>query len=295
MDGSDVKTAPPLTADRPSAQTPLPALALRVAGRSESGQRPNNEDRFLAVRVERTTTPVATNISAADLKFVPSQTRWGLAVADGMGGHAAGEIASTIALSRALEFSQQGSPWYVSIGEAEVREIMSRLDSIFASVDRAVSEQGALHAECEGMGTTLTAAAAAGDCLFVVHAGDSRIYLLRKGGLTRLTRDHTMAQELVDAGMLDASDIKAHPSHHVLTQVIGRGDADFDLRLVRLQQNDRVLLTTDGLTDVVSDEEIERLARSGDSETCCNALVDRALASGASDNVTLLVADVELR
>jgi protein phosphatase len=295
MDGSDVKTAPPPTADRPSAQTPLPALTLRVAGRSESGQRPNNEDRFLAVRVERTTTPVATNIPAADLKFVATQTFWALAVADGMGGHAAGEIASTLALSRALEFSQQGSRWFVSIGDAEVREIMARLDSIFASVDRAVSEQGALHAGCEGMGTTLTAAAAAGDCLFVCHAGDSRLYHLRDGRLTRLTRDHTMAQELVDAGMLDPSDMKAHPSHHVLTQVIGRGDADFDLRLVRLQQNDRVLLTTDGLTDVVSDEEIERLARSGDSETCCNALVDRALASGASDNVTLLVADVELR
>ena len=295
MDSTEVKTTPPPLVDRPQSAVPLPALTLHVAGRSESGQRPNNEDRYLAVKVERITTPVATNVGVPDLKFIPSQTAWALLVADGMGGHAAGEIASTLALSRALELSQQGSRWFVSIGEAEVREIMSRIDSIFASVDRAVRDEGALHAGYEGMGTTLTAGAAAGDCLFVCHAGDSRLYLLRAGSLTKLTRDHTMAQELVDAGMLDPSDMKTHPSHHVLTQVIGRGDADFDLRLVRLQQSDRVLLTTDGLTDVLSDEEIERLARTGDSETCCNALVDRALAVGASDNVTVLVADVELQ
>ena len=105
---------------------------------------------------------------------------------------------------------------------------------------------------------------------------------------------YTMAQELVDAGMLDATDVKTHPAHHVLTQLIGRGDADFDLRLVRLRPGDRVLLTTDGLTDVLSDEDIKRLATSGDRDACCNALVDQALAAGASDNVTLLVADVEL-
>jgi PPM family protein phosphatase len=266
-----------------------------VAGRSECGQRANNEDRFLAVRVERATTPVATNISAGDLKFVASQTFWALAVADGMGGHAAGEVASTLALSRALEFSQQGSRWFVSIGEAEVREIMARLDSIFASVDRAVSEQGAAREGWSGMGTTLTAAAAAGDCLFVCHAGDSRLYLLRNRSLSRLTRDHTMAQELVDAGMLDASEIKTHPAHHVLTQVIGRGDADFNLRLVRLQQADRLLLTTDGVTDVLNDAEIQQIAASGDCDACCNAVIDRALGAGASDNVTVLVADVDLK
>ena len=170
MAGTEVKTAAPLSADAPPAATPLPALTLRVAGRSEVGQRANNEDRYLAVRVDRQTTPVATNIPAGDLEFVPSQTFWALSVADGMGGHAAGEVASTLALSRALQLSQQGSRWFVSIGDKEVREIMSRLDSILASVDRDVSEQSATRTGCSGMGTTLTAAAAAGDCLFVCHA-----------------------------------------------------------------------------------------------------------------------------
>jgi serine/threonine protein phosphatase PrpC len=295
MGGTEAKTAPPPSTDPPQPRTLLPALTLHIAGRSECGQRPNNEDRFLAVRVERHTTPVATNVPADDLKFVPSQTFWALAVADGMGGHAAGEVASTLALSRALEFSQQGSRWFVSIGDAEVREILARLDAIFASVDRAVSEHSAAREGCSGMGTTLTAAAAAGDCLFVCHAGDSRLYLLRNGSLTRVTRDHTMAQELVDAGMLDEHEVKTHPAHHVLTQMIGRGDADFDLRQVRLQQGDRLLLTTDGVTDALSDAEIEAIAAEGDSTGACNTLIERALQAGAADNVTVLVADVELR
>jgi PPM family protein phosphatase len=295
MGTTDISTAPPAVAQPAPTEARLPALMLRAAGRSERGQRPNNEDRFLAVRLDRVTTPVATNIAAEDLKFVASQTFWALAVADGMGGHAAGEVASTLALSHALGFYQQGSRWFVSIGEAEVRQIMDRLESILTSVDRAVSKQGETREGCSGMGTTLTAAAAAGDCLFVCHAGDSRLYLLRAGALTRLTRDHTMAQALVDAGLLDAAEAKGHPSHHVLTQVLGRGDADFDLRLVRLQQGDRMLLTTDGVTDVLGDDEIQQLAASGDCEVCCNALIERAIAAGASDNVTVLVADVDLQ
>jgi PPM family protein phosphatase len=295
MGGTEVKTAAPPSADAPRKDALLPALALRIAGRSERGQRDNNEDRFLAVRVERHTTPVATNVPDDDLRFVVSQTFWALAVADGMGGHAAGEVASTLALSRALQFSQQGSRLFVSIGEAEVREIMARLDSILASVDRDVTAQGDSRDGCSGMGTTLTAAAAAGDCLFVCHVGDSRLYLLREGSLTRLTRDHTMAQALVDAGVLDAGEMQSHPASHVLTQMIGRGDADFDLRLVRLQQADRVILTTDGVTDALSDAEIETIAVQGDSTAACNALIERALQAGASDNVTALVADVDLR
>jgi protein phosphatase len=295
MGGTEVKTATSAPTDPPPAGGWLPGLMLRIAGRSERGLRENNEDRFLAVRVERHTTPVATNLSPDDLQFVASQTFWALAVADGMGGHAAGEVASTLALSRALQFSQQGSRSFVSIGEAEVREIMARLDSILSSVDRDVSTQGDTRADYSGMGTTLTAAAAAGDCLFVCHVGDSRLYILRHGILTRMTRDHTMAQELVDAGMLDAEDMKAHPAHHVLTRMIGRGDADFDLRLVRLQPADRVILTTDGVTDALSDSDIEAIAVTGDASAACNTLIDRALQAGASDNVTVLVADVDLQ
>ena len=272
----------------------LPALDLHIAGRSECGRRANNEDRFLAVRLDRETTPVATNIPAGDLRFVPFQTFWALAVADGMGGHAAGEIASTLALSRALEVSQQGSQWFVSIGEAEVQLILKRLESILASADYVVSEQGAAHSELAGMGTTLTAAAAAGDCLFVCHVGDSRLYLIRGGALTRLTRDHTMAQALVDAGVLEEDETKGHPGSHVLTRVIGRGDADFDLRVVRLQQGDRLLLTTDGVTDALSDADIGRLASGGECTQASDGIIDRALEAGASDNVTVLVADVEL-
>jgi serine/threonine protein phosphatase PrpC len=295
MSSSEIKTAAPTTAEPFPRRALLPSLSLRVAGRSECGPvRANNEDRFLVVRLDRTTTPIATNILPEDLHFVPAQTFWALAVADGMGGHAAGEVASTLAISRALELSQQGSRWFVSIGDEEVKEIMARLESILTSVDRDVSEQGASRENCTGMGTTLTAAAAAGDCLFVCHAGDSRVYLMRDGRLTRLTRDDTMAQDLVDAGVIDDSETKKHPASRVLTQVIGRGDADFELRLVRLQHGDRLLLTTDGLTDALSDADLERLASDGDCDAACDVLIDRALQAGAADNVTAVVADVDL-
>ena len=132
-------------------------VTLRVAAHSDRGRvRANNEDRFLVLRGDRTTTPISTNIDADELKFVPAQTIWALAVADGMGGHAAGEVASTLALTLTLQYAQQGSRWYVDIGEREAREIVARVESILASVDRDIAEQAERESALAGMGTTLT-------------------------------------------------------------------------------------------------------------------------------------------
>ena len=151
------------------------SITLRVAARSECGPvRANNEDRFLAVRVERITTPVATNIENAQLHFLPQQAMWALAVADGMGGHAAGEIASTLSLSLLLQFSQQGSRWFVSIGEAEAREIAARIEGLLQSVDRTIAAEAEDHPAWDGMGSTITAAVVIEGCLFLCQVGDSR-------------------------------------------------------------------------------------------------------------------------
>jgi serine/threonine protein phosphatase PrpC len=269
-------------------------ITLRVAARSECGPvRDNNEDRFLVVRVERITTPVATNIENAQLHFLPQQAMWALAVADGMGGHAAGEIASTLALSLSLQLSQQGSRWFVSIGEAEAREIAARIESLLQSVDKTIAAEAEDHPAWDGMGSTITAAVVIEGCLFLCQVGDSRAYLLRQGRLERLTHDQTLAQQLVDSGVLALEQAGSHPTRHILTQALGRGDVTLRVQRFHLEPGDRLVLTTDGITDVLPDTRIAELTRAADPHTACDQLLEQALAAQTRDNVTVVVADVE--
>jgi protein phosphatase len=272
-----------------------PQVALRVAARSDRGRvRANNEDRFLVLRGDQTTTPIATNIDAGELKFVPAQTLWALAVADGMGGHAAGEVASTLALTLTLQFAQQGSRWYVEIGDREAREIVARVESILVSVDRAIAAQARGDAKLAGMGTTLTVGVVRANRLFVYHVGDSRAYLLRQGHLVRITRDQTVAQQLADSGFISDALVGSHHTRHVLTQAVGRGDVEVEVHHFPLQHGDRLVLSTDGLTDGVEDSEIERVCGEGDCEQACQQLLERGLAAGGRDNITVVVADVDI-
>jgi protein phosphatase len=266
---------------------------LRISSCSDRGLvRANNEDRYLALRLARTTTPVQTNIDPSHFEFVPEQVRWALAVADGMGGHAAGEVASTMALTLALKLSQQGSQWYVDIGEAEAAAIISRMQSLLSSVDRAIAQQSKQQSGLKGMGTTLTIALVANDRLFTFHVGDSRCYLLRGGHLRRLTRDQTMTQALVDAGLMPPEALHTHHMRHMLTQAVGKGEAVIEANHLALEDGDRLMLASDGLTDGVSDEEIADVLRRGDCDAACGELMHRALEAGGRDNVTVIVADV---
>ena len=270
-------------------------VTLRVAAHSDRGRvRANNEDRFLVLRGDRTTTPISTNIDADELKFVPAQTIWALAVADGMGGHAAGEVASTLALTLTLQYAQQGSRWYVDIGEREAREIVARVESILAAVDRDIAKQAQGKSALAGMGTTLTVAVVRGDRLFVYHIGDSRAYLLRKGHLVRITRDQTVAQQLADSGLISDGLVASHSARHLLTQAMGRGDVEVEVHHFPLEHGDRLVLSTDGLTDGVDDSQIEQVCRENDCEPACLELIERALAAGGRDNITVVVADVEI-
>lgn len=273
----------------------LPHLSVKFAARSEQSVRPANEDRYLVVRLDRTITPLATNVDPEDLKYVSAQSTWGLAVADGMGGHAAGDVASTMALSVALRLAQHGSRWYVGIGENEARDLVSRTERVIKQVDREIADHAEHTPACAGMGTTLTVAILYGNQAFLYHVGDSRAYLLRGGQLRRLTRDHTMAQELADAQLIASDEVDRHHTRHVLTQALGRGDVTVEVHQLQLEHGDRLLLATDGLTDGCSESEVGELLRAGDPQLACGALVDRALERGTRDNVTAVVADVELR
>jgi len=289
-----------MSADNLSTKTTVPQVAvhtsrdvtLRVSACSDRGLvRENNEDRYLAMKIERSYTPLSTNIDPSQLQFVAHQVRWALCVADGMGGHAGGEVASTLALSLALKLSQQGSQWYVDIGEKEVNE---RMRMLLSSVDRAIAEQSRSKAGLKGMGTTLTIATITADRLFIFHVGDSRCYLLRRGRLQRLTRDQTMTQMLVDAGVMPPEALHTHHMRHMLTQAMGKGEVVIDAQHLPLEHGDRLMLSSDGLTDGVSDEEIHEIMSRGDCDAACGELMHKALEAGGRDNVTVIVADVTM-
>jgi PPM family protein phosphatase len=207
-----------------------------------------------------------------------------LAVCDGMGGHAAGDVASSLALGRlvTLDGESHGSD-ALGLLEHAVREANAELL-------HRVEQEPSLH----GMGTTTTALMLHGERIALAHIGDSRCYLLRGGQLTRLTIDHTFVQTLVDSGKITAEEAERHPQRSVITRVLtGDPHDEPDLSVRQTQDGDRYLLCSDGLTSVVSDETLaETLAETDHPGPCADALVGLALRGGGADNITCVVAHV---
>jgi len=207
------------------------------------------------------------------------------AVADGLGGHSAGEVASATAI-RALARLDGTSPE----GPEPARE---QLLAGFAAANRAVREQAAGDPAYAGMGTTLTAALLAGAALVLAHVGDSRAYLLRQGEpLRQLTSDQTVVGELVRQGRLSPEEAAAHPYRNVVTAAVGL-EAEVAVEVpapLELRPGDQVLLCSDGLTEPLDDATIaELLASAADGDGACLALVDAANAAGGPDNVTVVL------
>ena len=207
------------------------------------------------------------------------------AVADGMGGHAGGEVAASIAVSTLQStFDKQ------STSHGLVRAVRD--------ANLAVWQRSQVDADLRGMGTTLTAAALVGtnggDRLALVNVGDSRTYLLRKGEFVQLTSDHSVAEELMNRGELTPAEAAIHPHRHVLTRALGISpDVDIDAWEITPQESDRFLLCSDGLCNEVPDGQLaEALGTIQDPQHAADSLVRSAVANGGSDNVTVLVLDV---
>jgi len=211
--------------------------------------------------------------------FVADDARVLFAVADGMGGHRGGEVASRVAIEALRAGVAAGRP---------VRDAI-------ASANDAVIERARGDAELTGMGTTLTALVVAnGQQLLVGHVGDSRAYLLRDGTLRRITEDHSLVEELVREGRLTPEQAEAHPRRAVVTRALGvDAEVDVDLYPVDVAVGDRVLLCSDGLTTMVRERDVERIARSEpDPQRAAEKLVDAANSAGGDDNTTVVVVDV---
>ncbi|GAB3581705.1 hypothetical protein GCM10027445_54000 [Amycolatopsis endophytica] len=210
-----------------------------------------------------------------------------LAVADGMGGHVAGEVASSGAIGAVEALDERLA---AESGKADVETLAGAVTDAGRRLRALVEEDSGL----QGMGTTLTVLAWDGASFAVAHVGDSRAYRLRAGELVQVTRDHTVVQELVDQGRISPELAGSHPQRSVLTRALqGAGEPEPDLFTLDAQAGDRYLICSDGLSDVASPAELtEVLATVTDPEAAVQRLVDLANAGGGPDNITCVVADI---
>ena len=209
-------------------------------------------------------------------------------VADGMGGHAAGEVASEMAvriIARELGDVSHGT-------DADAANLIrqSIVEANTAIFQRTLSEQ-----DKRGMGTTATAMVILGDCYLIGQVGDSRAYVLREGALLQLTKDHSYVQEQVDAGYLSPEEARTHPYSNVITRCVGANvDVSPDVYSGSLHSGDVYLLASDGLTGMIEDDDLmEMMARQPEPQRLADELVDEANRRGGLDNVTVIVIRVD--
>jgi serine/threonine protein phosphatase PrpC len=211
-----------------------------------------------------------------------------VAVADGMGGHAAGEVASRIAITTLAKESEIFTKDGIDLDSAD--DIYS---STISSIDAIIAAFADENPELAGMGTTLSALFLRGNAVAALHVGDSRIYRLRGNSLEQLSTDHTVIQELLTQGTITEADVATHPQRSVLTQVLmGDGRNEPSLSIYEVKADDRFILCSDGLNSVLSDKEIKSIAKGKARGAAVDALIDAAYINGAPDNVTVIVADV---
>jgi protein phosphatase len=277
---------------------PPSRVRVEIAALSDIGKvREVNEDSYLVSRIGRYLERLSSNVPEALLPRV-EETGYLMMVADGMGGHAAGEVASHTAIAATVRKLIESPKWILKLDdpatrEQEMRELWEHAREHFARMHSAVVERAERDRALQGMGTTMTIAYSLGTDLFVTHVGDSRAYLFRGDRVEKMTRDHTLAQRYVDLGLMTPDDAEAGRLQHVLTQAIGGNDEqpEADMNRFEVAHGDRVLLCTDGLSNLVGEDDMARVIRaSGSAEQGCRALVDLALERGAPDNVTVVLA-----
>ena len=211
-----------------------------------------------------------------------------IAVADGMGGHAGGEVASSIALRILAERSAIFTDSQMDQDSAD-DFFNATIDEIDGALKVASDDNPAL----SGLGTTLTAIFIRNNQAVLLHVGDSRAYRIRGTAIEQLSVDHTVMQELLKAGTITEADIAEHPQRSMLTQALmGSQTLSIGLHIFDLKDSDRFILCSDGLSGVLSDKEIKSLVKSQKPEDAVKALVDATYINGAPDNVTVVVADI---
>ncbi len=241
---------------------------MNVAGLTDKGlERPRNEDRCF----------VETDSSNALL-----------AVADGMGGHRAGNVASELAVSRAEQLWAALNKT-TALSSDQARKLIS---SLITEANELIMVEAGNSPERRGMGTTFTAGLLCGNRLTIGHIGDSRAYLINDGRIELLTRDHSLLEQLIESGQVNPEDAKNHPQRHVLTRALGIDrNLQADIKELEIEAGSALLFCTDGLTNLVSDDEIlEAAAGQNDPQLLAEKLIELANSRGGTDNITVVVA-----
>ncbi|MDX9917028.1 MAG: Stp1/IreP family PP2C-type Ser/Thr phosphatase [Gudongella sp.] len=206
-------------------------------------------------------------------------------VADGMGGHKAGEIASSMTVERIVKYIRDRAPRFVTIDDAQTAIV----DAVnVANID--VFEHSVTSPECDGMGTTVTLAYAFKNKMIIGHVGDSRAYIVRDGGIAQLTEDHSLVNQLIRGGKITKQEAVNHPQKNVITRAVGtNGEINVDTIVLNIKKNDVIILCSDGLTNMIDDIELLSIfADRKDVQAACEIAVEHAKNNGGTDNITVV-------
>lgn len=269
-------------------------LAVESFGMTDCGRsRSNNEDQFVIAALVKTLQLQQSSLPQPPIQHSDDRSHL-FVVADGMGGRVAGEEASALAINSVESFILGTFKWFAQFQGTEQDQVLNDFQRALSRANTRVLAEGATHKEWKGMGTTLTLAYSLNEELFVAHAGDSRCYLRRQGRLRRLTRDHTFVEAMVHRGELTPEEASRHRLRHVVTNVVGCDPKEVRVELHRLllERDDRLLLCSDGLTEMLTDAEINQILETQvEPEQACRQLVSSANDAGGRDNITVIVAD----
>jgi len=286
---------PALAAAKYFVHAPGEDLAFEFGAATHMGlRRSENQDHYLILRRTRTQQLLFTNMPTEHLSL-PTDEAHAMAVADGMGGHHGGSLASEIALRAAWDLAGRSISWVMKLEDLETAELTERIEGFVYLMQQAFAQEYTINPEFGDSGTTFTAAYFVGSFAAVAQIGDSPCFMWRDGTMRRLSRDHTIEQEFISAGV--APEIAGKFSH-MLTRCLGyeSHNARPDIHFVRLKPGDQILICTDGLTDMVSDTHIaECIDNAKSAQFACDALIKLALDGGGRDNVTAVLARAKAR
>ncbi len=258
-------------------------------------KRENNQDQFLIATLNKSMMVGETSLPCPE----PSRRRFGnsqgqlLFVADGMGGHAGGERASSLAIQTLVDQFLNEIHWFFKLNVDAENEFIESLKQILRETHREIQSQGKQDSRLRGMGTTLTMTYMVWPKLYVLHAGDSRCYLVRRGEIEQLTTDHTLARRLVDSGGLKPHEEQASRFSNVLWNVLGgvsEGELTAEVRSVNLHPDDVIILCSDGVHRYLTHDLIHQILKEHhDPQAICAAMIRVALDGGGDDNATVIV------